>query len=357
MTSFVKFRYCFCFRCGKKNSDKKVIKETLKNNSRNLLINQLNFEMERKKIQNNFDCQNQSHVIAEIFYLTANALSSQSIYTFSNYYLNLAKYLNQDFKSYNTLLAENFYNMGELERSLEIYKTIDQQGEFFAWHSVKQRTRILIKRNKKEKALKLLTNSYNRLSEKNIFRTFDYAEFLKNNEKFEDAIKYYSEVLKRINENHPLYPEATDGRGVSYERVGSWDKAEKDLLSSLDAAPNQAYVINYLAYSWIEKGVKIEQSLKMLENANKLKSNDPYIIDSLGWALFKLKKYENSKFYLQLALKLMPADPIVNDHYGDVLWKNGDKIQARYYWKNVLELEGVKEDLKQNIKKKLISGI
>ena len=95
----------------------------------------------------------------------------------------------------------------------------------------------------------------------------------------------------------------------------------------------------------------------MLENANKLKSNDPYIIDSLGWALFKLKKYENSKFYLQLALKLMPADPIVNDHYGDVLWKNGDKIQARYYWKNVLELEGAKDDLKQNIKKKLVSGL
>ena len=70
----------------------------------------------------------------------------------------------------------------------------------------------------------------------------------------------------------------------------------------------------------------------MLEKANKIKSNDPYIIDSLGWALFKLKRYKESKDYLQLAVKLMPADPIVNDHYGDVLWKNGNKIQARYYW-------------------------
>ena len=135
------------------------------------------------------------------------------------------------------------------------------------------------------------------------------------------------------------------------------DKAEKDLLSSLNAKPNQAYVINYLAYSWIEKGIKIEESLKMLEKANDIKSNDPYIIDSLGWALFKLKKYKDAKNYLQSAVKLMPADPTVNDHFGDVLWKNGNKIQARYYWNYVLKLEDTKNELKNNIKNKLLSGL
>ena len=95
----------------------------------------------------------------------------------------------------------------------------------------------------------------------------------------------------------------------------------------------------------------------MLEKANNLKSNDPYIIDSLGWALFKLERYKRSKNYLQLAVKLMPADPIVNDHYGDALWMNGDKIQARYYWKYVLELEKAEDKLKEKIKKKLISGL
>ena len=95
----------------------------------------------------------------------------------------------------------------------------------------------------------------------------------------------------------------------------------------------------------------------MLEKANKIKSNDPYIIDSLGWALFKLKRYEESKEYLQQAVKLMPGDPIVNDHYGDVLWKNGDEIQARYYWKNVLNLKKTENELKEKIKRKLITGI
>ena len=95
----------------------------------------------------------------------------------------------------------------------------------------------------------------------------------------------------------------------------------------------------------------------MLEKANDLKPNDPYIIDSLGWALFKLKRYEEAKHYLQSAVKLMPSDPIVNDHYGDVLWKIGNKIQARYYWSYVLNLEDTEEDLKNNIKNKLILGL
>ena len=95
----------------------------------------------------------------------------------------------------------------------------------------------------------------------------------------------------------------------------------------------------------------------MLERANKLRSNDPFITDSLGWALFKLEKYKEAKNYLQLAVKLLPADPIVNDHYGDVLWKNGNKIQARYYWNYVLNLESTEDNLKKTIEKKLIKGL
>ena len=95
----------------------------------------------------------------------------------------------------------------------------------------------------------------------------------------------------------------------------------------------------------------------MLKKANNLKSNDPYIIDSLGWALYKLKKYKESKNYLQMAVQLMPADPIVSDHYGDVLWMNGKKIEARYYWNHVLSLKNVEKDLKNNVKTKLMSGL
>ena len=94
----------------------------------------------------------------------------------------------------------------------------------------------------------------------------------------------------------------------------------------------------------------------MLEKANKLRANDPYITDSLGWALYKLKRYEEAKYYLQLAVKLMPGDPIVNDHFGDALWKNGNKIQARYYWNNALRFDA-EDKLKKKIKRKILFGL
>ena len=337
---------------------KKIVNSSLELYPRNLLLNQYKLDLNNnQKHGNNFNCKNLSHIVAEILYITANALSSQSIYKFSNFYLNLAKYLNKDFYSFDALLAENFYKIDNFKKAKKIYNVIGEKGTIFLWYAAKQNAKILVKEEKKEKALKILTNAYEKLPEKSIYEKFDYANFLKNNDQFEDAIKFYTEIIQTIEKDHSLYPKVTDGRGVAYERIGEWDKAEKDLLSSLEESPDQAYVINYLAYSWIEQGVKIEESLKMLERANNLKSDDPYIIDSLGWALFKLERYNDSKNYLQLAVKLMPADPIINDHYGDVLWKKGNKIQARYYWNYVLNLEDTEEDLKDNIKNKLILGL
>ena len=211
-------------------------------------------------------------------------------------------------------------------------------------------------RSKDSKAISILEKNYRNLKSPSIYQTYDIAQFLKNNEKFNESLKYYSEVIKKISQNHELYPKAKDGRGIAYERVGSWAKAEKDFLESLDAKPDQAYVINYLAYSWIEKGMNIEKSLEMLEEANRLRSNDGYITDSLGWALYKLGKFEKAKEFLQSAVQLMPSDPIINDHFADSLWMNGEKLQARYYWKYVLNLEDAEDKLKNEIKRKIING-
>ena len=342
---------------GKSSQAKKIIQESLKNNPRNLLLNQYKFDLEKTKAGFYFDCNNESHIAAEILFISASALSSQSLYYSSNFYLNLAKYLNKEFQAYISLEAENFYNVEDFAKAKNSYKKLTNYGEAFKWYSYKQISKILIQEKKEELSIKLLSKAYNELHSKGLYEIFDYAEFLKNNEKFKESIKFYSEILDSINQSHPLFPEVTDSRGVAYERIGEWNKAEKDLLASLEVSPDQAYVINYLAYSWIEQGVKINKSLEMLEKANKIKSNDPYIIDSLGWALFKLKRYEESKEYLQLAVRLLPADPIVNDHYGDVLWKNGNVIQARYYWNYVLNLEKAEKDLKDEVEKKLIKGL
>ena len=139
--------------------------------------------------------------------------------------------------------------------------------------------------------------------------------------------------------------------------LGDWKKAEKDLIDSLKILPDQAHVLNYLAYSWVDKGINLDRGLEMLIKANKIRKQDGYIIDSLGWAYYAKKNYIQAEKHLQRAVELLPSDPIINDHYADVLWMLNKNIQARYFWKYVLSLEGIEEELKDSINNKLIFGI
>ena len=262
----------------KKNKQIKLAKKTIDLSinkfPRNLLFNQFKedlYENKKSLISNNFDCKNFSHIIAEIFFLASNALAVQQNYVYSNYYLNLAKYLNADFISYDVLIAENYFIIKENKKSLNVYNKIKEKGSVYKWHSAKQISSIYLRQEKKDKAINFIKILFNQIKNPKIYEIYEYASFLRNNESHKDAIKYYSSVLKKIKKTHPLYPKATDGRAISYERTNQWKKAEVDFLNSLEADPNQAYVINYLAYTWIEKEIKIEQSLKMLKKANELK--------------------------------------------------------------------------------------
>jgi tetratricopeptide (TPR) repeat protein len=341
-----------------KEEAENILQDSLKQYPKNLILNQLNVDIEQnRKTNNQFDCSEPNQVIAEMLYVVANALAAQSNYVASNFYLNLANYLNPNFQSYTTLYAENFYNIEEFDKAKELYMEIQKQGSVYSWHANKQIAFILIKQGNKQEAVKYLKDKYQKIKSPSLYEIFDFAEFLKNNENYDDSIKYYSQLLSLIDKKHNLYAQVLDGRGIAYERTNQWDKAEVDLLGSLESSPNDAYVINYLAYSWIEKGKNIEKALTMLRKANELRPNDGYIIDSLGWALFKLKRFKEAKNYLELAVQYMASDPVVNDHYADSLWMNNQSLQARYYWNYVLKLEKTEDKLKEEIKQKLLFGL
>jgi tetratricopeptide (TPR) repeat protein len=342
----------------KEQKVKKVLEISLNLDPTNLILNQLKLDREQaNKFNNRFDCKNTNHVLAEILYIVASGLAAQQNYVASNFYLNLAKYLNPNFISFETLQAENFLIIDEHNEAKKIYNVMQKHGSTYSWYASKQTASILIKQKKKKEAVSFLEKKFQKINNPTTYEMFDYAEFLKNNEKYEESIEYYSKAINTIDRKHDLYGRILDGRGIAHERTDQWKKAEADLLNSLSVSPNDAYVINYLAYSWIEKGINVEKSLKMLKKANALRPNDGYIIDSLGWALFKLKNYKDAKKYLQLAVIYMASDPVINDHYADSLWMSNNSLQARYYWNYVLKLEETKEKLKTEIKKKLLFGI
>ena len=145
-------------------------------------------------------------------------------------------------------------------------------------------------------------------------------------------------------------------RGGSFERLKDYTSADRDLRHSLKINPDDAFVLNYLAYSWLERDYKINEAIEMLEEAYSKKSDDPYIIDSIGWAYYLIDDFNKAENFLIRAVQLMPDDPIVIDHYGDILWKLNRKIQARYFWLMVLDMEDAEQKLKDNIENKIIDG-
>jgi tetratricopeptide (TPR) repeat protein len=194
------------------------------------------------------------------------------------------------------------------------------------------------------------------------------ANFYKNSKEYEKAIKYYSTLISKyhllfMNEEGVAMINASEilsdllyRRGGSYERMGNYAKADEDLQYSLKINPDDAYALNYLAYSWLERDYKIDEAIEMLEKAYSQKSDDPYIIDSLGWAYYLINDFIEAEKFLKRAVQLMPDDPIVSDHYGDILWKLNRKIQARYFWSMVLKMEDAEQKLIENILNKLIDG-
>ena len=132
----------------------------------------------------------------------------------------------------------------------------------------------------------------------------------------------------------------------------------KDIYHRFQISSNQFRVINYLAYSWLERGKNLDKAKKMLYKANELSEwKYGYVIDSLGWAYFLNKNYQMAEKYLKLAYEKAPYEVEVYDHYGDVLWKLNKKLQARYVWKNALKLNSIEKKLKKSIEKKIVDGL
>ena len=304
-----------------------------------------------------FSCKNRNDIVSEFFFLISNLYSSQNEFKKSNFYLSLSNYLNPKFIFNLSLVSENFYFNKDYEKSKKVLKNFNKNQDFYYWYRIKKEAQIISKTRSKKESLNYITSKFKKINKPNNKFLFDVANFNKNSKEYQEAIKYYSIIIDSINEDNDLKKDLLYRRGSSYERLGNYFNADKDLLYALKIDPDDSYVLNYLAYSWLERNHKIDEAIIMLEKAYESNSDDPYIIDSIGWAYYLVNDFKKAEKFLRRAVQLMPDDPIVNDHYGDILWKLNRKIQARYFWNNVLTFDDTEDEMREQINIKVIEGL
>jgi len=312
---------------------------------------------ELNEIKGIFSCKNENDLLAEFFYLVSNLYSSQNEYEHSNFYLNISYFLNKKFKINLSLMADNYYLNENYDQSLKVLKLFNSKDDLYYWFKIKQEGKIITEKKNKSEALKYIETNFKNIKNPSTKVLFDLATIYKNSKKYERAIELYTSVMNNIEKDNLNYADLLYRRGGSFERIGEYEKSDKDLLDALKLIPNNSYVLNYLAYSWLERDQNINKAILMLEKAYKENENDPYIIDSVGWGYFLVGKYNDAEKYMRRALELMPNDPIVNDHYGDILWKLNRKIQAKYFWNSVLKMKDVEKEMIEKIKIKLVTGL
>ena len=310
------------------------------------------------QFQKVFSCRNPNDIISEFLFLISSLYSSEDSYEKSNFYLNLSNFLNPKFIFNLSLVAENQYLNKEYKKARKTLKKLDNKNNiFYDWYRIKKEAQIIAKEVGNNESLNFIDLEFKKIVSPNKKILFDMANFYKNFKKYDEAIIYYTKLIEIFDDNSEIKQDLLYRRGGAYERIKEYSKSDKDLLNSLRINPDDAYVLNYLAYSWLERNYKIEEAIKMLETAYELESDDPYIIDSMGWAYYLTNDYIKAEKLLKRAVELMPDDSIVNDHYGDILWKLNRKIQARYFWRNVLKMEDLDEEMLNKVNKKIIEGL
>ena len=182
------------------------------------------------------------------------------------------------------------------------------------------------------------------------------GNILRGRKQFAECAAVYSKGVEAIPNPEKSHWLIFYFRGICNERSKDWPKSEADLKKALELFPDQPHVLNYLGYSWIDQGINLDQGMKMIQRAVEQRPDDGYIVDSLGWAHYRLHNYEESVKHMERAVELRPEDPTINDHLGDVYWRIGRMLEARFQWAHARDLNPEPEDLKK-IEEKLKSGL
>ena len=292
--------------------------------------------------------------IAYAFYAIADILKDDADPNTALLYVRLAQYLNENSQKAILLAADLLEQMGQYDLAVAEYAKISPSSSYFL-SSELGRVGALRDGGKTEAALEVLYYLSREFSDIGIVHN-SLGDFLRREERYSEAKIAYDRAVDIYRENNNVSWVVLYARGITHERLQEWDKAESDFRNALTINPDQANVLNYLGYSLIDRGEKLDEAMTMIEKAVSLQPESGYILDSLAWGLFKLGKYETAIPHMEKAAELMPVDPIVTDHLGDLYWAVGRQLEAKFQWRRALSFDPELKDATR-IREKLRIGL
>jgi tetratricopeptide (TPR) repeat protein len=286
--------------------------------------------------------------IAKVLYQEFNDESARVL-------ASMAIYLNPDITEAKFLLAYIAIRHERFEEAITYYQAIGEGDKFYldARRNIADAYESMERYDDALKILKTLSDE-----KKDIESQIKIGDIFRRQDAFEKSVEAYTRAEKmmdggKVTERywHLLYV-----RGMSQERAGNWEAAEKDLLAALEFKPEQPYILNYLGYAWADRGQNLDKAQSMIRKAVSLRPEDGYITDSLGWVLYRIGKYKASVPELERAVSLLPYDPVINDHLGDAYWRVGRKMEAKFQWERAKNHSDDGE-LKTKLDEKMAKGL
>ncbi len=269
-------------------------------------------------------------------------------------YLQLAIYLNPEHPLALVALGTLFESTKKYESAVDTYERVPENSPLRRKAQIQRALNLDVLEKKEEARERLQALAEEKPDD--IEGAFAYANILRAGKRYSEAAEAYAKIIKILGEPKREHWSLYYFRGMSYERAKQWTLAEKDFQLALKLSPDNPQVLNYLGYSWVDQGVNLDQALEMIRKAVSLRPKDGYIIDSLGWAYYRLGRFEEAAAELEKAIVLSPSDPTINDHLGDAYWKTDRKLEARFQWLRAVENKPEPEDLPK-IEKKLKEGL
>ncbi len=292
--------------------------------------------------------------MADIFHAVAGAVHGDAPDAYTLLYARAATYLDPESTTAVLMTAELLYELQQYDLANETYASVSRDDP--AFHDAELgRAEVLTDAGRRDAAIEVLealARSHPDLPQVHASK----GDTLRRAERFAEAAAAYTRALDIYDSASPVKWFVHYTRGIALHKVGNWPQAEADFRAALALRPDHPQVLNYLGYSLVERGEKLDEALTMIETAAAARPDNGAIIDSLGWVLFQLGRYQEAVGYMERAAELEPVDPVINDHLGDVYWAVGREIEAHFQWNRALSFGPTDEDALR-IRDKLTRGL